>query len=59
MPQEATPFELLGGEKVLFALVERFYALMDSEPEFHAVRRLHSKDLSGSRNKQGDMPGQQ
>jgi hemoglobin len=51
MPEEATPFELLGGEEVLFALVERFYALMDSEPEFHAVRRLHSQDLSGSRDK--------
>lgn len=36
---------------MLFALVERFYALMDSEPEFHAVRRLHPQDLSGSRDK--------
>lgn len=51
MSRQATPFELLGGEKVLFALVERFYALMDSEPEFHAVRRLHPEDLSGSRDK--------
>lgn len=51
MSRQATPFELLGGEKVLFALVERFYALMDSEPEFHAVRRLHPADLSGSRDK--------
>ena len=51
MSQQVTPFELLGGEKVLFALVERFYALMDSEPEFHAVRRLHPADLSGSREK--------
>ena len=51
MSKQATPFELLGGEKVLFALVERFYALMDSEPEFHAVRRLHPADLSGSRDK--------
>ncbi len=51
MSRQATPFELLGGEKVLFALVERFYALMDSEPEFHAVRRLHPPDLSGSRDK--------
>ncbi len=33
MSQHVTPFELLGGEKVLFALVARFYALMDSEPE--------------------------
>jgi hemoglobin len=58
MSRQAAPFELLGGEKVLFALVERFYALMDSEPEFHALRRLHPQDLSGSRDKQSDMPGQ-
>ena len=38
MSQQVTPFELLGGETALFRLVERFYALMDSEPEFHAVR---------------------
>ncbi|MGA7983736.1 MAG: group II truncated hemoglobin [Burkholderiales bacterium] len=51
MSQQTTPFDLLGGETVLFALVERFYALMDSEPEYHAVRRLHPEDLSGSRDK--------
>lgn len=51
MSKQATPFELLGGETALFRLVERFYALMDSEPEFHAVRKLHPEDLSGSRDK--------
>ena len=51
MSKQATPFELLGGETTLFRLVERFYALMDSEPEFHAVRKLHPEDLTGSRDK--------
>lgn len=49
--QETTPYELLGGERALFALVERFYALMDAEPDFDAVRRLHPATLSGSRDK--------
>ncbi|HVC11224.1 MAG TPA: group II truncated hemoglobin [Burkholderiales bacterium] len=51
MSKQVTPYELLGGEQVLFRLVERFYALMDSEPEFYAVRKLHPEDLSGSRDK--------
>ncbi|HVB48550.1 MAG TPA: group II truncated hemoglobin [Burkholderiales bacterium] len=51
MSKQVMPYELLGGEQVLFRLVERFYALMDSEPEFYAVRKLHPEDLSGSRDK--------
>ena len=51
MSKQATPFELLGGETALFRLVERFYSLMDSEPEFHSVRKLHPEDLAGSRDK--------
>jgi len=33
---------------VLRRLVERFYALMDAEPEFHAVRKLHPAELGHS-----------
>ncbi len=51
MSKQVTPYELLGGEQALFRLVERFYALMDSEPEFYAVRKLHPEDLAGSRDK--------
>jgi hemoglobin len=51
MSKQVVPYELLGGEEVLRRVVERFYALMDSEPEFHAVRKLHPGDLSGSREK--------
>ena len=51
MSKQVTPYELLGGEQALFRLVERFYALMDEVPEFHAVRKLHPEDLSTSRDK--------
>ena len=45
------PYDLLGGEQALRRLVECFYRLMDSEPEFHGVRKLHPDDLSGSAEK--------
>ena len=51
MSKQATPYELLGGDEVLRRAVERFYALMDSEPEFHAVRKLHPADLAHSAEK--------
>ena len=39
MPPETTPYELLGGETAVRALVERFYDAMDEgEPE---LARLH------------------
>ncbi len=44
----ASPYERLGGEAKLRALVERFYRLMDAEPEFYGIRKLHPEDLSGS-----------
>ena len=51
MSKQVTPYELLGGDEVLRRLVERFYALMDSEPEYFAVRKLHADDLTNSRDK--------
>jgi hemoglobin len=50
-PAEATPYELLGGETGLRALVDRFYDLMDLEPAFAGVRSLHPSVLDGSREK--------
>jgi hemoglobin len=44
----ASPFEQLGGDAKLHALVECFYALMDSEPEFRGIRKLHPPTLEGS-----------
>jgi hemoglobin len=51
MDAQPTPYELVGGEAKLRAIVERFYALMDAEPEFHGIRKLHPADLAGSTDK--------
>ena len=55
MTQEDSPqqsaFELLGGETRLRELVDRFYDLMDLEPEFSGIRSLHPTTLEGSRDK--------
>ncbi len=47
----ATPFERLGGEAAVRALVDRFYDLMDLEPQFAGLRALHPTTLDGSRDK--------
>jgi hemoglobin len=47
----ATPFERLGGEAGVRALVDRFYDLMDLEPACAGLRALHPTDLGGSRDK--------
>jgi hemoglobin len=46
-----TPFERLGGEPGVRALVDRFYDLMDLEPGFAGLRALHPRVLDGSRDK--------
>lgn len=46
-----TPFERLGGEPGIRALVDRFYDLMELEPAYAALRALHPQSLDGSRDK--------
>ena len=46
----ATPFQRLGGEAAVRALVDRFYDLMDLEPRYQGIRVLHPA-LDGSRDK--------
>lgn len=46
-----TPFEQLGGEPGVRALVDRFYDLMELEPRFTGLRALHPTPLDGSRDK--------
>ncbi len=46
-----TVFSLIGGAHALRALVDRFYDLMDLEPEFSLLRSLHPATLDGSRDK--------
>jgi hemoglobin len=40
-----TPFERMGGETTVRALVNRFYDLMDTDPEVKIIRDLHGADL--------------
>ena len=49
-PQQTT-FELVGGEEELRALVDRFYDLMELEPEFAGIRAMHPASTEGSRDK--------
>jgi len=51
MSDQATPFEQLGGEPGVQALVDRFYDLMDLEPAYAGLRALHPATLEGSRDK--------
>jgi len=47
----ATPFERLGGEAAVHALVERFYDLMDLEPAYAELRAVHGSTLEDARQK--------
>ena len=46
-----TPFAWIGGEEKVKALVDRFYDLMDLEPQYAQLRALHPTHLGGSRDK--------
>ena len=48
---EASPFDQLGGQPGVRALVDRFYDLMDLEPVLAHLRSLHTTTLDGSRDK--------
>lgn len=48
-PTHATPFEWIGGEATIKALVERFYDLMDLEPQYAELRATHGTELTRAR----------
>ncbi len=48
-PSYDTPFEWIGGEDKVKALVERFYDLMDLEPQYAALRASHGTELARAR----------
>jgi len=48
---QATPYELLGGDGAVRALVDAFYDRMDLEEAFVGIRALHPANLDGSRDK--------
>ncbi len=50
-PAFDTPFEWIGGESRVRALVDRFYDLMDLEPAYSALRASHGSTLQDARDK--------
>ncbi len=48
---ELTPYQIIGGDTTVRALIDCFYDLMDAAPEYYVIRKLHPADLSGSRDK--------
>ena len=46
-----TPYNLIGGEEKVRALIARFYDLMDHDPDYYGIRKLHPASLNGSREK--------
>ena len=45
------PYELIGGEAVLRRIVDRFYEIMDENPEASTIRAMHGADLGPIREK--------
>ena len=50
-PPFDTLYEWIGGEDRIKASVDRFYDLMDLEPDYAALRTAHGNTLTGARDK--------
>lgn len=48
---QITPYDLIGKEKAIRNLVERFYFFMDTLPEASGIRAMHAADLSDAHDK--------
>lgn len=44
-----SPYERLGGREAFRAISERFYDLMDSDPDYARLRAMHAPDLGHMR----------
>lgn len=51
MSEPQTLYDVIGGEARVREMVERFYDLMELEPEFAGIRALHPASMEGSREK--------
>lgn len=41
-----TPYDLIGGEAAVRRLADRFYEIMDSDPDAGRIRAMHGEDLA-------------
>ncbi len=48
---ERSPYDLIGGDAAVRELVDRFYDLMDFEPGYARLRRVHGSSLESAREK--------
>lgn len=53
--QPESPYQRIGGDTAIRALVERFHELMDELPEAYAARKIHPADLAESADKLFDF----
>ena len=51
MDEPQTLYNVIGGGERVRELVDRFYDLMELEPEFAGIRALHPSPMDGSRDK--------
>jgi hemoglobin len=51
MNDKLAPYDLVGGDAGVRALVDAFYDRMDLEDAFAGIRKLHPPSLDGSRDK--------
>ncbi|WP_107873277.1 group II truncated hemoglobin [Pseudoduganella sp. UC29_71] len=51
MNEPQSLYDTIGGETKLREMVDRFYDLMELEPEFAGIRALHPPSTEGSRDK--------
>lgn len=49
--EQSNLYELIGGAEKLREMVDRFYDLMELEPEFSGIRILHPAPIDSSRDK--------
>ncbi len=49
--EKPTPYDMLGGQEQVHALVTRFYDLMDLEPSYKELRAAHGAELDTAREK--------
>ena len=51
MDEPKTLYSVIGGQSRVRELVDRFYDLMELEPEFAGIRALHPSPMDGAREK--------